>query len=46
MKTYQAKMLEFWEEFPTAFYTSSVSKQGTEDFLSFVEETNGLFEEK
>jgi GTP-binding protein len=46
MKTYQAKMLEFWEEFPTAFYTSSVSKQGTEDILSFVEETNGLFEEK
>ena len=46
MKTYQTKMLEFWEEFPTAFYTSSVSKQGTEDILSFVEETNGLFEEK
>ena len=43
MEKYKSIMLETWEDLPQTFLTSSVSKLGTEEILSFVEETNTFF---
>ncbi|MGB0391089.1 MAG: ribosome biogenesis GTP-binding protein YihA/YsxC [Salibacteraceae bacterium] len=40
MKRYEEIMLEYWEELPPRFYTSSVKKSGTEEILEFVDQTN------
>ena len=37
------KILETWEELPQVFYTSSVTKNGKEELLKFVEGTNKVF---
>ena len=43
LESYQAVLNEVWEELPTAFVTSSAKKQGLEEMLSFIENTNKLF---
>ena len=43
LESYQAVLNEVWEELPTSFITSSVRKQGLEEMLSFIENTNRLF---
>lgn len=43
LEHYQAALQEVWEELPTSFITSSVRKQGLEEMLSFIENTNRLF---
>jgi len=43
LESYQAVLNEVWEELPTAFVTSSAKKQGLEEMLSFIENTNRLF---
>jgi GTP-binding protein len=40
IKLYQSKMLEYWEEMPQYFITSSSKSIGKEDLLSFIEQTN------
>ena len=42
LESYQAVLNEVWEELPTAFVTSSAKKQGLEEMLSFIENTNKL----
>lgn len=44
VSTINKDMLKVWEELPRQFITSSVSKKGTDEILTFIEETNGLFE--
>lgn len=39
-KLYQSKMLEYWEEMPQYFITSSSKSIGKEELLSFIEQTN------
>ena len=46
MKHYEKVMLEIWEELPPRFYTSSVNKSGTEEILTFVEQTNEVYDKK
>ena len=46
MKHYEKVMLEIWEELPPRFYTSSVNKSGTEEILTFVEQTNEVYNKK
>ena len=43
LKNYQRKMLQSWEFLPRIFTTSGKSNAGTENLLSFIEETNALF---
>lgn len=43
---YKKEMLKIWEELPPVFYSSSVSKSGKEEILSYIDETNKLLEEK
>ena len=43
LESYQAVLNEVWEELPTSFITSSAKKQGLEEVLSFIENTNKLF---
>lgn len=43
LEHYQEALQEVWEELPTSFITSSVRKQGLEEMLSFIENTNRLF---
>jgi GTP-binding protein len=40
---YQAQLLRYWEELPSSFLTSAVSRIGKEDILSFIGETNKMF---
>jgi GTP-binding protein len=40
---YQAQLLRYWEELPSSFLTSAVSKIGKDDILSYIDETNKLF---
>lgn len=40
---YKNTLLETWEELPEIFVTSSESKTGREELLSFIEENNKLF---
>lgn len=41
---YKRSLKEFWEELPQMFLTSSSTKQGREEILDFIEQTNQLFE--
>lgn len=40
---YQAQLLRYWEELPSSFLTSAISKVGKEDILSYIGESNKLF---
>jgi len=40
IETYKVKMLEFWEEMPPYLITSSSSKQGCEEVLSYIYNLN------
>lgn len=42
---YKKRMLEEWEEFPTYFLTSATEKNGREEILKFIEETNKIFDQ-
>ena len=44
-KLYQSKMLEYWEEMPQYFITSSSKSIGKEELLSFIEQTNTEIED-
>lgn len=43
IEAYKAQLLEQWEELPPIFITSSEKKEGREEILQFIEETNKLF---
>ncbi|OED39556.1 YihA family ribosome biogenesis GTP-binding protein [Flavobacteriaceae bacterium (ex Bugula neritina AB1)] len=40
IEQYINKMLEYWEEMPKYFITSSTSKQGKEEVLNYIQEIN------
>ena len=40
---YKSELLKEWEELPMIFYTSSVSLDGKEKLLDFIENTNPVF---
>lgn len=40
VEDYQAKLLETWEELPQSYITSAENKEGCEDILNFIENTN------
>jgi GTP-binding protein len=44
LANYRKEMLQSWDELPRFFMTSAEKKQGREEILSFIEETNMLFE--
>ena len=44
IKLYQSKMLEYWEEMPQYFITSSSKSIGKEELLNFIEQTNTQIE--
>lgn len=44
LRNYQSEMLKKWEEIPQFFLSSSTTKTGKEELLSFIEKTNYLFE--
>jgi GTP-binding protein len=44
LEKYNKKMLERWEELPAQFRTSSVSGEGKEEILGFIDETAMNFE--
>ncbi|MFA8434361.1 MAG: ribosome biogenesis GTP-binding protein YihA/YsxC [Marinifilaceae bacterium] len=39
---YQDEMLQIWEEMPPYFASSSSTKQGKEEILNYIEQTNGM----
>ena len=41
---YKEEMLKTWEELPQMFYTSSVKEMGQKEILSFIGDTNTLFQ--
>lgn len=43
IKVYNQAMLEFWEELPPQFATSSLKRKGKEEILDFIQKTNELF---
>lgn len=43
VEKYRKQMLKTWAELPQYFITSSEKKQGAEEILDFVEQTNKLF---
>ncbi len=40
MKNYEEELLEYWEELPPVFYTSSKNGNGNEELLSFIDDLN------
>lgn len=40
VKTYQATLMEFWDELPVFFYTSSETGSGKDEVLNYIDETN------
>lgn len=40
---YKQELLKWWEELPQMFITSAEKKEGREEILSFIEESNKLF---
>ena len=46
MQKYRSKMLENWESLPKIFHTSSTTRFGTDELLSFIEKTNPLFDQR
>lgn len=43
LESYQNKMLESWTEMPPVFISSSVSNDGKEEILAYIDEVNLLF---
>ena len=43
LKAYKEYLIEYWEELPPIFVTSSEIGLGTEEVLSFIEQTNRVF---
>ncbi len=43
LKAYKEYLIEYWEELPPIFVTSSETGLGTEEVLSFIEQTNRVF---
>ncbi len=43
VEAYNEEMLKSWDELPPQFATSSLKKQGGEEVLNYIEETNSLF---
>ncbi len=41
--SYKKKLLQYWEEVPTSFITSSTSGMGREEFLQFIDGVNESF---
>jgi GTP-binding protein len=41
---YKKEMLNRWEELPQMFYTSSVKEMGQKEILSYIGQTNTLFQ--
>jgi GTP-binding protein len=41
---YKEEMLKTWEELPQMFYTSSIKEMGQKEILSFIGNTNNLFQ--
>jgi len=39
IRTFKSEMLKTWEELPSCFFTSSITKQGREEILEFIEKT-------
>ena len=46
IKHLKIQILEHWEELPPNFLTSAVKGFGSDEILTFIENTNGLFEVK
>ncbi|UKN03497.1 ribosome biogenesis GTP-binding protein YihA/YsxC [Paracrocinitomix mangrovi] len=44
LPAYKKEMLQIWEEMPPHFVTSSVSNEGTEELLNYIDEVNPYFE--
>ena len=44
IRIYEETLLENWEETPMHFITSSIEKTGTKEILSFIDQTNQLFQ--
>ncbi|CAG0953506.1 MAG: YihA family ribosome biogenesis GTP-binding protein [Bacteroidetes bacterium] len=40
LKNYTAEMLNYWEEMPTFFITSAISKSGKNEIIKFINQTN------
>jgi GTP-binding protein len=40
INTFLQKIAEYWEELPSYFVSSAVTKAGKEDFLTFIDQTN------
>jgi GTP-binding protein len=45
IEAYKKRMLEEWEEFPAYFLTSATEKNGREEILDFIGETNKIFDQ-
>ena len=45
-RAYKKALSEVWEEMPKMIMTSAISGRGTKEMLSFIEETNPLFQPK
>ncbi|MBK6527677.1 MAG: YihA family ribosome biogenesis GTP-binding protein [Crocinitomicaceae bacterium] len=43
LEAYKKEMLQTWEELPPIFVSSSVSSEGKEEILAYIEEVNGYF---
>ena len=41
---YKKEMLNRWEELPQMFYTSSIKEMGQKEILSYIGQTNTLFQ--
>lgn len=43
---FNQSLLEYWEELPKQFITSSVTKIGRDEILTYIDEINGLYQEQ
>lgn len=41
-ETYQTELLKYWEELPQMYLTSAEKKEGGDDILKFIDETNSF----
>lgn len=42
IETYQTELLKYWEELPQMYLTSAEKKEGGEEILKFIDETNSF----
>lgn len=42
IETYQTELLKYWEELPQMYLTSAEKKEGGDDILKFIDETNSF----